>query len=417
MLSANWLRSAIPEDSPGKRLAGASLINNLGSATQETIFPLFLVLSAGISAARTGTGLLIAGVVGLSASPLAGWLSDRYSPKSLLTAACSLQAVVSSLLIFIHSFLTFCVLMSITSAAAQVVRIARMSLISGIPPDRRNTLRAQIGVMTNVGVGLGVALSAIVLWIGTREAYLTAFVLDALTYIAAAALQRSVRIAEPMTGVASTATDGAPTRRSVLHDYRYSAAVALNGVLYMHQNILVLGIPLWIAATGNLPRAMATAVFLIDLVLVIALQVRFAAPVTSLRTAATAWRSSAVAIAIACLLMFAATTVDFTSVRLIAVLVAAVCLTLGELWYTAAELEISAGLAPAERMGAYQGLFALGRDSAKACGALGAAFFCVSLGSRGWIVLLAVYCGFGLLAPRALHWADKGVPATPAFSE
>ncbi|KMS73034.1 hypothetical protein ACZ91_64700 [Streptomyces regensis] len=414
MLSKSWWRSTIPADSPGKRLAAASLINNLGSATQETIFPLFLVLSAGIPASQIGTGLLVASLVGLAASPVAGSLNDRYESKNVLTAAYSLQATVSALLIFIHSFLTFCVLMSVTMAATQVARVARMSLLARVPQERRNTLRAQIGVFTNTGVGVGVAISAVVLWIGTREAYLLAFVLDAATYMVAALLQRSVQAAEIVLPTESKASGPTPTRRSVLKDHRYAVVVALNGLLYTHQNILALGIPLWIASTGVLPRAMATAALLINLVLVILLQVRFANRVTDARTAAVAWRRSGLVIAVACGLIVVAAQYDDAAIPVTAVLCAAVCLTLGELWYSAAELETSAGLAPADQMGAYQGFFALGRDTAHACGTLAAAFFCVSLGTTGWIALMALYCAFSLCAPQVLRWAGR--PAADAAS-
>jgi MFS family permease len=406
----SWWRSNVPSDPDGRRFVSASLVNNLGSATQETILPLFLVQIADIPATQVGLGYLVAGAVGLAFAPFAGRLCDRLGPKQVLTIGYTIQAMIACCLVFVDSLALFCGLVAVAKAASQVARIGRMTLVIGIGEERRNTLKAQMNVFSNVGVAAGMAVSAIVLSIGTREAYLAGFVIDALTFVAATLLQRGVAIDIPKAGRPGPGPKPPSPWRSLFVDYRYTAVVGLNGFLFFHQNILFLGIPLWIASTGELPRALATAIFFINFALSILLQVRFASPVKGIAPAARSWRRSAVGILFACMVVFAATQLKSTALAVLAVAVAAVLFTLGELWYMASELEISAGLAPDDQRGLYQGMFGLGRDIATTGGPLLAAFFCVSLGASGWLVLATLYGLFAAGAPAVVRWADRSCP-------
>lgn len=405
-----WWRSNVPDDTEGRRFVFGSLINNLGSGVQETVFPFFLILVAHIPATETGLAFLIAGAVGLASPPFAGRLCDRLGPRGVVVVGYSCQAAVSCGLVFIHSLWTLCLLLSIARAAAQVSRVGRLSMVAGVRPERRNTLRAQMSVCSNVGVAAGMGLSAVVLSIGTRDAYLAGFLLDALTFVVATVVQWSVTMA---TAAAPPTTRKGRSWSVLFTDRRFASVTALNGFLCFHQVVLFLGVPLWIASTGAVPRPVTTAIAVINMAMTILLQVRFSAPVRGVRDAARAWRRAASGIVVACGLILLVRQLDSTVLRIGTVAVAVVFFTLGELWYSAAEMEVSTALAPEGRVGTYQGLFLLGRDGATTGGPLLAAFLCVSLGSGGWLLLAGLYAVFGLVGPAVLARADRTAVGAP----
>ncbi|AEV81267.1 major facilitator superfamily protein [Actinoplanes sp. SE50] len=398
----SWWRANLPADPAGRRFVAGSLVDNLGSGVRDVILPLFLVQIAGLPVAEVGTGLLVSGLIGLLGAPFAGRAADRAGAKTALTLGCTLNAVVSCLLISIHSLAAMCLLLAVSRVATQFSRVGRLTILAHVAGERRNTLRAQINIFNNVGVAVGMGVSATALTLGTRSAYLAGFLLDAVTFLIAVAIQLPIRV-DAIAGPAVTPPRAPAPWRHLFTDHRYAVATALNGLLCLHQAILFLGIPLWIAATHLVPRPVTAVLFLLNLTLVIALQVRFSAPVRGLAPAARSWRRSATGVAGACALMVAATRVDSTAVRVALVVGAGALLTLGELCYSAAETEISTVLAPAEHRGLYQGVFVLGRDAAQTAGPLVAALFCVSLHAWGWGLLLAGFALFAVLAPAAVR--------------
>ncbi|KPI16988.1 major facilitator superfamily MFS_1 [Actinobacteria bacterium OK074] len=402
-----WWRSNVPTDASARRFVTASLVDSFGSGVRSTIFPLFLVLVAGLPVGQVGLGLVVAGLVGLVVSPSAGRLCDRTDPRRVLLTGYGGQALVSCGLVLIHTFWVFCVLMSIGKVASQTSRIGRNSLIASLGSDRRNIVKAQTNVFVNLGMTLAMGLSAVVLAVGTRSAYVAGFVLDAVTFCVAALLQQGVRL--PARPVAASAAPAPVTKpwRTALGDHRYATVAALNGLLYFHQSVLFLGIPLWIASQNRLPHVVTTAVFVLNMLLTTLFQVRFSASVSGARAAGRAWRSAAAGVTVACLLVSAADRPGSGVVNTVFVVAAAVFFTLGELWFSASEMEISTDLAPPDQRGLYQGVFTLGRDVVETLAPLFTALLCVSLGRSGWLLLAAGFAVFALVAPAAVGWAAR----------
>ncbi|MFD6297235.1 MFS transporter [Streptomyces sp. NPDC060235] len=402
-----WISSNIPAEGAGRRLAAGSLVNNFGNGAQLAAFPLFLVSVADFSAAQVGLALMIAGIVGIASSPAAGWLSDRMTPSRLLVLGGFAQGAVAILLFFVNTVLALCVLAGVARVLSQIVRVARLSIVAQVPDATRNVLRAQMNVYSNVGVAMGTAVSAAVIAVGSKDAYLAGFVLDSVTFVASALVQQGLPSQERSPRDKHAQPTASPWR-TALKDRRYAAVTVLNGFLFFHQSVLFLGIPLWIASTNEIPKVLATVIFLMNMAITILLQVKFSEGMENLRTAAVAWRRSALAISLACVLVYVAARAHGDAVQILAVLSAALLFTFGELWHSSTEMEVSTRLVPEEQHGLYQGIFALGRDAAQTAGPFLAALFCVSLNPDGWLILTALYALFAVAAPYALNRMHEG---------
>jgi MFS family permease len=91
----------------------------------------------------------------------------------------------------------------------------------------------------------------------------------------------------------------------------------------------------------------------------------------------------------------------------IAVVVATVLLTFGELWHFAGRLSVSYALAPKDRQGEYLSVFWLGSAAALMVGPALITVGVVDNGPYGWLALAGVFLAAGLLIGPAVTAAAK----------
>jgi hypothetical protein len=91
----------------------------------------------------------------------------------------------------------------------------------------------------------------------------------------------------------------------------------------------------------------------------------------------------------------------------VVVLLAATLHTFGELWHASGQFCLALGLADAQQMGRYQGVFNLGEAIAGCLAPLFVGYLCTGAGAPGWLVLGVVVAVAGLMAGPAVRAADK----------
>jgi len=89
----------------------------------------------------------------------------------------------------------------------------------------------------------------------------------------------------------------------------------------------------------------------------------------------------------------------------IALIVAVLCLTLGELLKAAAAWQITFTLAPTARSAEFFSTYGLGRVAAQVCGPVLITAVVLALGSPGWLLLAALFVAGGLATPPLLELA------------
>ncbi|ALG10085.1 MFS transporter [Kibdelosporangium phytohabitans] len=391
-----------------RRLAAAQLTNSIGDGAFYVTSALYFTRVVGLSATQVGLGLTIGWAAGFVAGVPLGHLADQRGPRTTsILLAIATAATISAFLVA-RSFWPFLLAVCLYTSAQCGLTGARQALLAGlVPAEQRTRIRAVIQAAVNGGIAIGAGLGGLALYFDTPTAYTVIFAVDAVSFLACAAILRPLPEVPP-----APATGG--KKLAVLRDRPYAVLALLNTVMLLHIPLITLATPLWIVQHTDAPRWMVSAILLLNTVSVVLFQVRVARGVTSLATAVRSMRHAGVMLLIACV-VFALSALG-TSAWLAAgiLLAAALVQTYGEMMQAAGAWEISFALAPPDKHGQYQGLFGNGLAVARVIAPLLLTTLIVTWGIPGWIVLGAVFLITSLLIGPAVRWAERTRPTVTA---
>jgi MFS family permease len=386
---------------PGRLLAAAQLAGSLGDGAFLTCSVLFFTRIAGLTPAQVGLGLTLGWAVGSVAGVPLGRLADRHGARG--AAVLLALATGTSILAFlvVRSPVMFVLAACLYGSCQTGLAAVRQALLAALAdPERRTRVRAHLQSAGNAGLAVGAGLGGLALSADTASAYLTVFVLDAAAFAVTAALLHKLpavpRTASPRTGAPKSA---------VLRDRPYALVTLLNAILLLRMPLLSVAIPLWIVEHTAAPGWTVSALFVLNTVVVVVLQVRVAGRLTTLGSAARMVRRSGVVLLASCV-AFALSALGTSPAVAFAVLVAgALVQVLGEMLQSAGSWEIGFALAPADKQGEYQGFFGTGTSVARAVGPVLLSTVVVGGGFAGWLVLGAVFAAAGWAMGPAVRWA------------
>ncbi|WP_327280041.1 MULTISPECIES: MFS transporter [unclassified Streptomyces] len=391
----------LPPPGAPRRLAAAQLSNSVGDGGYYVCSALYFTRVVGLSPAQIGLGLTLAWAVGSVAGVALGALADRRGPRGTSVLLALVTAASVSSFLFIRSFWAF-LLAAVVYATAQCgLAAARQALLAGlVAPQERTGVLAHLQSVLNAGLALGAALGGLALSADSERAYLAVFVLDAIGFLLCAA----VLLRLPAVAPVPQRPAGEP-RLAVLRDRPYALVTLLNAVLLLRMPLLSLAVPLWIVERTSAPGWLVSALFVLNTVAVMLFQVRAARPVTDLDSARRAVRVSGLVMAASCA-VFALSALPGAGWAAAALLVAGAVLQVdAEMRQSAGSWHIGFSLAPAERIGQYQGFFGTGVPIARTLGPLVLTSLLLLWGIPGWLllgaVLLAASYGMGPAVRRA----------------
>ncbi|NEB00663.1 MFS transporter [Streptomyces sp. SID13726] len=404
------LGTALPAPGEPRLLAVSWLVKTVGSGLYLTTSTLFFTRVVGLPVHQVATGLSVAGIVALAGAVPLGGLADRFGPRRTYTVLLGVQFATMAALAFARTFPAFLSLILVFLLAEQGSTAARGALVATVGEGaERVRLRAYLRVVTNVGITIGAAASALVIQADSKAGYMALLCCTALTYPGAAVPLWWLRPHE------TAPTNAAPRTGSnwqVLRDRRYAAVTLICGVLSLQAQVLSFAVPLWVLQHTEAPRMLVSAVVAVNTLMVICLQIRFSRGAEDDTRAARMCRNSGLALFVACALAACTAGVSAWPASLLLLLFAA-ALTFGELWLSAGSFGLSFSLAPDGMHGQYQGFFSLGRGAATAVAPVLIATLCLGDQPRvGWLVLGGLFGLAGVVAPltlrtRAVETSDR----------
>ncbi|WP_051828134.1 MFS transporter [Streptomyces bicolor] len=399
------LGALLPPPGDSRLLAVSWLVKTVGSGLYLTTSTLFFTRVVGLPVHQVASGLTLAGIVALAGAVPLGKLADRFGPRRTYTVLLGIQFATMAALAFARTFPAFLALVLVFLLAEQGSTAARGALVATVGEGaERVRLRAYLRVVTNVGITIGAAASALVIQADTAAGYMALLWCTALTYPAAAVPLRRLR------SRAGTPVAAGPRKAErsgsgwqVLRDVRYAAVTLICGVLSLQAQILSFAVPLWVLRHTEAPPVLVSGIVAVNTVMVICLQIRFSRGAEDDGRAARMCRRSGIALFAACALVsFTGGMGGWAATALLLLFAAA--LTLGELWLSAGSFGLSFSLAPDGMHGQYQGFFSLGRGAATAVAPALIAVLCLGDHPRaGWLALGALFAVAGAAAPFALR--------------
>ncbi|MEU5911962.1 MFS transporter [Micromonospora sp. NPDC047527] len=409
------MRGVSPLPPPGRlrTLSLATLANTVGSGLWLTGAALYLTRDVGLSAVQVGTGLSVAGLIGLTASVPLGGLADRRDPRTLRAVLQLVQAAVAGAYLMVGSFPVFLLVATLDALLASgnlAVRAALVAAVAG--PQGRVHAFATLRAVANLGIAVGAGLAGFALAADTHLAYQILVAGNAATYLVSAALLLRLPALAP---AAHSPMAAGISRRRPLRDGRFLAVSGAAAILGLHQTVLTLVVPLWAVTLIGAPPPVVSAVLLTNTLLTVLLAVRLSRGADTAAPAARQMRRAGLVLAVAMLLYAAAASLP-TTVAIALLLVATVVYTVGDLWHSTAGAGLAYDLAPPDAVGAYQGADGMLAGLARAVAPAVLTLVVLDGGVPGWLAVGALFAAVGLAGPALTRWALAARPGCSSMT-
>lgn len=375
-------RRLIPTDPTLRVLAALSLADRIGSGALMSILAIYFTRSVGFSAHDVAFAFSCAAAAAILLAVPLGHLSDRIGPPIVMRVAASCAALVVLVMPWAHSPWQLALLVTVQGVFDRASGGARNAIIPRVAQGAEAVgFRAYLRAVTNTAIALGALVGGVALWFDTKEAYLVAFVLDALSYVVVAYLSTRLPELPPV-------PHAEPRRLAVFRDVPYVLVNSLIAIQCMHFIVIELAIPLSLVNVFHAPTWFASASLLINTIMVATLQVRMSRGSDSVLASRATMRYGTLLIAAGFALMGFAAGLPVWGLVAVAVL-GSVVHTFGEMISSGGQWGIQMGLAPMERQGQYQAFNSMAFSVAALFAPPLVAFLCVDHGQVGWYVIAA----------------------------
>jgi MFS family permease len=390
-----------------ERIAAIALVDATGTGLYLAGAALYFTIVVGLSVGQVGLGLSLAGLCGfLTAYPI-GRVADRLGAKRVLVTLLLWRAAGMACYPLVDGygqFLLVTCLLGIAEKADSPLMQATVAANAG--PARRVRAMAIFNATRNVGFTVGVLLALPILESGSRTAFHTVMVGDAVSFVAAAILVARLPLLEEVTA-AGTRLRG--QLRTVLRDRPFVALTALNGVLTIHMTVLSIALPLWVVQHTAAPAGAVSLLLAVNTVLTVLFQVRASRGAERLSGAAILSRRAGLGLAVAAVLMAVASVADTAAWAFAVLLAAIVAHTAGELWQSAGGWGLSYELSPVETRSSRIAFFTLGSIGQAIVGPALITGAVIGSGVAGWLGLAVLLALVSLAVPVV---AGRARPAT-----
>jgi predicted MFS family arabinose efflux permease len=309
---------------------------------------LYLADDLGLAPDRAGLVLVVYGAGAIVAAPVAGWLSDRVGPLRLMKASLALSGAVVLALPFARTLEGVAAVAFVWALVAEAFRPASLAVIGdAVPAEDRKTAFALNRLAVNLGMSVGPALGGFL----ATASFLLLFAVDGATSLLAGALLAvslaGARVVPADTPPAAHAPE--PSRWGALADRRMLAflAGALPVAAIFFQPLAAL--PLYLVRDLGYSERTFGLLMSINTVVIVLVEVRL-----NLATANWSHRRSLV---VGALLSGAGFGGYVAAASPWAAAATTLVWTAGEMILFPAMAAFAADIAPAERRGAYMGLY------------------------------------------------------------
>jgi len=398
------LATVLPPAGLPRTLAFQSAVYAVGNGTFLTGSVVFFTLYVGLTPVQIGLGFSFAGLLGLVGSLPLGHLADRVGGKRAWVIGALAGAGAFACYPLAASFWSFLVVLSVTTVAEMLANGGRMVYTAAaIPAEERVRIMAFSRAYLNVGFTIGSGLGAAALAVDSRMGLVALVLANAAGMIANAVVVARM----PEATVATSPAEKRPSPWGVLRDHPYTAMSVLFAVV-IAVNGMIFGelIPLWAVTMTDVPKPALGALFALNTVLAVLLQVRATRGADSLPGAVRLIRWAGLATAAACpVAALSGATHGWTTIAVLAL--AVVLVTAAELWGSAAQWYVQTEVPPAAQRGAYMGANRSVSGVATMVGPAALTFLAIRTGGWGWWVIASLFVAAAVAIHPVMAWVAR----------
>jgi MFS family permease len=177
-----------------RRLVAGNTLSALGTGFTLPFLLIYLTKVRGLTLPTAGYAIATLGLVGLASVPLTGALTDRIGAWRVLVLALFAEAAGTAALAGVtrpwHAFLVLAVV-GVGGSAAWPAQAALISAL--VPSEQRSRVFAVQFALLNLGIGLGGAVSGLLVDVGRPETFQAIYLVDACSYLAYVAMLVTIR--------------------------------------------------------------------------------------------------------------------------------------------------------------------------------------------------------------------------------
>jgi MFS family permease len=334
-------------------LQAGLLLNAFGNGAANPFTLLYLHDVRGIPLAVAGLASGVAAASALCSALLSGALTDRIGGRWTMIGGLALSTLGFALYPLVHHGWQAVALAVLLGGGTGAWLTGQSALLARLVDSAQRPLAfAQQRVAANVGLGLGGAVGGLIVVTSDPTTFTALFLLNAATFLAYAGFLVHVR--EPTRSVAAAAVTG--SYRVALRDRPFTRLLAVNYAFVASAIALLVGVfPVYAKGEAGVTEDEIGLLFLVNSLLIIALQVRVARREAG-RRRMTALARMGTLFAASWLLVLVAGLVDGHLAALAALGAAIAVFSLAECLYDAVQGPIVADLAPEGLVGRYMAL-------------------------------------------------------------
>jgi MFS family permease len=395
------MSKVLPPPGLPRAIAFQSAVLAVGGGTFLTGSVVFFTHVVGLSPVQIGAGLSIAGLTSLATSLPLGGLADRLGGQRAWVIGALVEAAAMAGYPVFRSFLAFVVLMALAAAGDSFANAGRtLYTADAIPPENRVRTMAFARSYLNIGFTIGAGLGAAALAVSSTAA------LVAMVALNAGVLVVNAMVVSRLPAAPSHQATAKVSRLTVLTDVPYLVLCVVFGVLWFHGALFTEVIPLWAITHTDAPKPVLGALFALNTVMAVTLQVPATRGLTSLAGTAKLLRRGALAAAVAGpVVALTGRTNGWWTVGLLAL--AIVLITGTELWVSASQWFIQTDTLPAAQRGAYVGLGQTVGAAGRMVAPAGLTLLAISTGGWGWWIVAAIFVACGIAAGPVIGWVGR----------
>ena len=177
-----------------RRLVTGSTLSALGTGFTLPFLLIYLTKVRGLPVTTAGYAVATLGLVGLAAVPVMGTLADRFGPWRVLLGAMVLATAGTAGLAFADRPWRAFAATAVLGAAHAAAWPSQAALISALVPSaHRPRVFAVQFALINLGIGIGGALSGLLVDVRRPGTFQAIYAIDAASYAAAAVMLGTIR--------------------------------------------------------------------------------------------------------------------------------------------------------------------------------------------------------------------------------